>query len=96
MQYYHSQHGRGLAGILGGVVRKAIPFVLPAIAAAGKRALKAGARRLLVKGVQAIDQTSAHPQSRKRKRPIKRNTGQRNKNSKRKPPSKRRKRDALS
>lgn len=93
MQTYNAQFGRGLGGILGSVVRRAIPYVVPAIAAAGKRALKAGARRLFVKGVQAIDESSPYHRGEKTYfRGTKRKRNTRPKTNK----SKRRKRDALS
>ena len=39
---YASQHGHGLGNILGGIVRSAIPFIMPAVKDAGKQLLREG------------------------------------------------------
>ena len=39
---YASQHGYGLGNVLGGLVRSAIPFIMPAVKDAGKQLLREG------------------------------------------------------
>jgi|SaaInl33SG_5_DNA_1037386.scaffolds.fasta_scaffold00699_4 hypothetical protein len=80
---YRSQYGRGIGGVLSGLMRQAVPFILPALKSVGKKALKAGGRALLARGVQALEGTASRP--RKRRRAVKP-----------KRVVKRRKRDALS
>ena len=68
---YASQHGHGLGNIFGGIVRSAIPFIMPAVKDAGKQLLREGVTTMQKRILQ--DNTQKKPTvAIKDKRPKKR------------------------
>lgn len=61
MDVYRGQYGRGLGGVLAGIARTAVPFILPTLKAVG--------RSLLLKGAAALDDSTSEPP---KARPLKR------------------------
>ena len=67
---YASQHGYGLGNVLGGLVRSAIPFIMPAVKDARKQLLREGVNTIQTRILQ--DNTQKKPLVGQDKRPKKR------------------------